>query len=112
LSILERVRISEALSLKTKDVTAVDDQLYELRIKGKGNKHRTAFIKRDIIEQHIESFGKYKNVSSDLFAPNPDGNMLSQSYTDRVIEKILTHAGIRKDKNGAHMLRHSFATLL
>jgi integrase/recombinase XerD len=28
------------------------------------------------------------------------------------MEKILLVAGIRKEKNGAHMLRHSFATKL
>jgi len=38
--------------------------------------------------------------------------MFSQAYIDRIIEKILMSAGIRKEKNGAHMLRHSFATLL
>lgn len=29
-----------------------------------------------------------------------------------MVENILITAGIRKEKNGAHMLRHSFATLL
>ena len=28
------------------------------------------------------------------------------------MDKILLFAGIRKDKNGAHMLRHTFATRL
>ena len=28
------------------------------------------------------------------------------------MDKILLQAGIRKDKNGAHMLRHTFATRL
>ena len=28
------------------------------------------------------------------------------------MEKMLLVAGIRKEKNGAHMLRHTFATLL
>ena len=37
---------------------------------------------------------------------------MTQAYVSRIVENILISAGIRKEKNGAHMLRHSFATLL
>ena len=30
----------------------------------------------------------------------------------RIVENILRSCGIKKEKNGAHMLRHTFATLL
>ena len=48
----------------------------------------------------------------DLLVCNKSGNRLTQAYVSRIVENILISAGIRKEKNGAHMLRHSFATLL
>ena len=38
--------------------------------------------------------------------------MLSQAYIYKNVENILKYVGIKKEKMGAHMLRHSFATLL
>lgn len=38
--------------------------------------------------------------------------MMTQAYVSRIVEQVLFQAGIRKAKNGAHMLRHTFATLL
>ena len=35
-----------------------------------------------------------------------------KSYISRLVEQILLSVGLRKEKNGAHMLRHTFATLL
>ncbi len=43
---------------------------------------------------------------------NNKGKPLSQAYISSIVEKILLSVGIRKEKNGAHMLRHTFATLL
>jgi len=40
------------------------------------------------------------------------GKPLTQAYVSYIMDKILMTAGIRKEKNGAHMLRHTFATLL
>jgi integrase/recombinase XerD len=37
---------------------------------------------------------------------------MTQAYVSRIVEQVLFQAGIRKAKNGAHMLRHTFATLL
>jgi integrase/recombinase XerD len=37
---------------------------------------------------------------------------MTQAYVSRIVEHMLAIAGVRKEKNGAHMLRHTFATLL
>ncbi len=105
------IRISEALSLKTKDFHNEND-LYILQIRGKGNKPRTVMIKKNIIQKHLDNYIEIKNNNNPLLITNLKGNMITQAYISRLVEKILISIGIRKEKNGAHLLRHSFATLL
>ncbi|MFC2586822.1 MAG: tyrosine-type recombinase/integrase [Campylobacter sp.] len=105
------IRVSEALNLKRKDITEEGD-LYIIRIRGKGNKYRIVMIKRALIESMLDAIAiNYINKEGYLFI-NKKGTRLTQAYVSRVVEQILFRAGIRKEKNGAHMLRHTFATLL
>ncbi|MBE2984244.1 tyrosine-type recombinase/integrase [Campylobacter sp. RM9344] len=105
------IRVSEALNLKRKDITEEGD-LYIIRIRGKGNKYRIVMIKRHLIEAHIDAIAiNYINKEGYLFI-NKKGTRLTQAYVSRIVEQILFSAGIRKEKNGAHMLRHTFATML
>ena len=55
---------------------------------------------------------EYKPLNSDLLFCSRTGKKLSQPYVSYIMEKILLVAGLRKEKNGAHMLRHSFGTKL
>ena len=105
------IRVSEALNLKKKDITE-DGDLFIIRIRGKGNKYRIVMIKRHIIEDHLNAIAiNYINKEGYLFI-NKKGTRLTQAYVSRIVEQILFKAGIRKEKNGAHMLRHTFATML
>lgn len=105
------IRVSEALNLKRKDI-AEDGELYVIRIRGKGNKYRVVMIKRRLIEAHLDAIAiNYINKEGYLFI-NKKGTRLTQAYVSRIVEQILFKAGIRKEKNGAHMLRHTFATML
>ncbi|RXI43976.1 integrase [Malaciobacter mytili] len=105
------VRVSEILNLKIKDIFKEDD-VYILQIKGKGNKPRVVMIKAKIIENDLKNWLDIRLCNNDLLVCNKKGNRLTQAYVSRMVENILITAGIRKEKNGAHMLRHSFATLL
>lgn len=105
------IRISEALSLKHKDFH-IEKDLYILQIRGKGNKPRTVMIKKNIIDNHLKNYLDIKNNNNPLLITNLKGNAITQAYISRTVEKILLSIGIRKEKNGAHLLRHSFATLL
>lgn len=105
------IRVSEMLNLNMKDMYKEDD-IYLLQIRGKGNKPRIVMIKEKIIEKDLKHWLSQRFCNSDLLVCNKSGNRLTQAYISRVVEKILISAGIRKEKNGAHMLRHSFATLL
>lgn len=105
------IRVSEVLNLNMKDMFK-EDGIYILQIRGKGNKPRIAMIKAKIIENDLQSWLSTRVCNSDLLVCNKNGNRLTQAYVSRQVENILITAGIRKEKNGAHMLRHSFATLL
>ena len=105
------IRVSEALNLKRKDITE-DGDLFIIRIRGKGNKYRIVMIKRHLIEDHLNAIAiNYINKEGYLFI-NKKGTRLTQAYVSRIVEQILFKAGIRKEKNGAHMLRHTYATML
>ena len=61
------IRVSEALSLKRKDI-AEDGELYVIRIRGKGNKYRVVMIKRRLIEAHLGAIAiNYINKEGYLF---------------------------------------------
>lgn len=109
-------RVSEILELKIKDVV-IDVDYYILQLRGKGNKPRTAFIQKNNIHSYFEKWIEIrKNLDSNLLfisVKNTKNKLsLTQSYIYKIIEELLLNAGIRKAKNGPHLLRHSFATLL
>lgn len=105
------IRVSEILNLKIKDIFK-EDNVYLLQIKGKGNKPRVVMIKSSIIQNDLKHWLDMRVCNSDLLVCNQKGEKLTQAYISRIVENILISVGIRKEKNGAHMLRHSFATLL
>lgn len=105
------IRVSEAIHIRLKDINEEND-LYTIRIRAKGNKYRVVMIKKELIEDLLKNI-KLNYLSNDsLLFVNKKGTPLTQSYISRIVEQILFRAGIRKRKNGAHMLRHTFATLL
>ncbi|HEC1758040.1 TPA: tyrosine-type recombinase/integrase [Campylobacter lari] len=105
------IRVSEAINIKLKDISEEND-LYIIRIRAKGNKYRVVMIKKELIE-HLLKDVRVNYLSYDgLLFVNRNGKALTQAYISRIVEQILFKAGIRKQKNGAHMLRHTFATLL
>ncbi|WP_201353154.1 tyrosine-type recombinase/integrase [Hydrogenimonas urashimensis] len=105
------IRVGEALQLKTKDLIP-EGEVYLIRIVGKGNKARVVMIKQSHIKKYLQEWLLLRKCDGDLLFCNKKGTLLTQAYVSRIVEKILMQAGIRKEKNGAHMLRHTFATML
>lgn len=112
------IRVSEACSLRLNDI-AKDGELFALKIRGKGNKQRMVMLKCEKIQRDLEEWQKARaailaatNNPQNLLFLNHKSKPLTQAYISRIVEQILISCGIRKEKNGAHMLRHSFATLL
>lgn len=105
------MRVSEAINIKQKDMIKEDD-LYIIKITGKGNKQRIAMIKQKYIQKDLKEWLEYKQDTTPLLFCSRTGRKLTQPYISYIMDKILLNASIRKDKNGAHMLRHTFGTKL
>ncbi len=108
------MRSNEALQLKIKDFT-LENGCYTILIKGKGDKYRAVMLKAFHIESLLKEWLTERElypVKNDLLFCNQKGMALTQAYLYRQVERIINFAGLRREKNGAHMLRHSFATLL
>ena len=105
------MRVGEALALKHKDMV-LEDGYYIFRLTGKGNKQRITMVKEIYIKKDLDEWLSVARFDSPLLFFSRTGEPLTQSYVSYIMDKILMHAGIRKDKNGAHMLRHTFATRL
>ena len=107
------IRVSEALNLKIKDIM-LDGEFFIIQVRGKGNKPRVVMIKAKNIDYDFSSWinSRPNEVQDDLVFCTQKGKNLTQAYVSRIVEQVLLTNGIRKEKNGAHMLRHSFATLL
>ncbi|MDU9765612.1 tyrosine recombinase XerH [Helicobacter pylori] len=108
------MRSNEALQLKIKDFT-LENGCYTILIKGKGDKYRAVMLKAFHIENLLKEWlieRELYPVKNDLLFCNQKGSALTQAYLYKQVERIINFAGLRREKNGAHMLRHSFATLL
>ena len=105
------MRVSEALNIKYKDIV-LEQGLYVIKITSKGNKQRIAMIKQSYIQKDLEGYYEYRDINNSLLFSSRSSKKLTQSYVSYIMDKILTNASIRKDKNGAHMLRHTFGTKL
>ncbi|GHP73695.1 tyrosine recombinase XerH [Helicobacter pylori] len=108
------MRSNEALQLKIKDFT-LENGCYTILIKGKGDKYRAVMLKAFHIESLLKEWLMKRElypVKNDLLFCNQKGSALTQAYLYKQVERIINFAGLRREKNGAHMLRHSFATLL
>ncbi|MDD3463656.1 MAG: tyrosine-type recombinase/integrase [Sulfurospirillaceae bacterium] len=105
------MRVSEALELKVKDIVK-EDGFFVFQIRGKGNKPRVAMIKTRYLEKDFAEWISIRNSQNPLLFQSRTNKPLTQAYVSYIMDKILLIAGIRKEKNGAHMLRHTFATLL
>lgn len=108
------MRVSEALGLRISDINEKDNFL-TFNIKCKGGKNRIILTKKENIINDLEVWlkirKKQKNNHSFIFS-SINGKIVSQATIYEVVKKILCKAKIIKSKMGAHMLRHSFATLL
>jgi integrase/recombinase XerD len=105
------IRVGEAILIHNKDFIK-DSDAYIIQVRGKGNKPRVVMIKEKIIESDLSIWLDFKECQENLLFCNQKGKQLTQSYISRLVEQILLSVGLRKEKNGAHMLRHTFATLL
>jgi integrase/recombinase XerD len=102
------LRVSEVVHLKVSDI---DSQRMMIRVRqGKGQKDRYTLLAQRTLEVLREYWKEYRPQDW-LFPGKPENEALSVSAVQRVFEKVLLQAGIKKPAS-VHTLRHSFATHL
>jgi site-specific recombinase XerD len=100
------MRRAEILGLKTTDI---DMESGTIRVHGKGNKFRTAYISKNLHKLLTGYLKAYKPI--DYLLEGQSGGQYSETSIEKVIKRSATRAGITK-RVTPHMLRHSFATHL
>lgn len=112
------IRVSEALEIKREKVSVVVDngiKFYSFYIKGKGNYNRYIDVRADYIEPYFSVWLETQPMCLQglLFcAPSNEGKKASASAVSTKIKEMLRYAGLNKHKEGAHLLRHTFGTLV
>jgi integrase/recombinase XerD len=103
------LRVSEATGIRMEDISFENETI---RIKGKGNRERIAFLNRNSIEalrKYIQKRNEYAgSTDSGYLFINRSGKRLSRQSVWKMVKKINV-----TDKNVTpHTYRHSFATHL
>jgi integrase/recombinase XerD len=107
------MRISEALSIEKKKMQEKDGYLL-IKITGKGNKNSIIEVHQESLEPYLRLWRNELNAPNDLLFSSPQNHKkeASASSASHKIKELLHYAGIVKDKEGAHLLRHTYGTLL
>ena len=107
------VRISEALSIETKNIQEKEAYLL-IKIVGKGNKSSIIEIPKEALAPYLTFWKREYACPHGLLLCSPQNakKEASASSVSHKIKELLRYAGIVKEKEGAHLLRHTYGTLL
>ncbi len=103
------IRASEALNIVLNDFIEIESNavvLYKIKIAGKGNKERYAYIKKDKINKELEYLFDDGYIK-DYIAITKTGKKMTREGLYSVITTKMRQAGV--NKKGVHILRHTFA---
>ena len=105
------MRVDEAINLTFRDLI-LSDEFYIIKVCGKGNKERMVMIKEETIKGYLSVRQEKGYRLDDYLFVSKNGKKLTQSCVHNHISTILQNAKVKKEKSGAHLLRHTFATRL
>ena len=107
------LRISEVLSIENRKMQKKDGYLF-IKITGKGNKSAIVEVPQDALEPYMKMWLHQKSCPNDLLFCSPQNadREASASSVSHKMRDLLRYAGIMKDKEGVHLLRHTYGTLL
>lgn len=117
LILLTGMRSCEVAFLKKQDIRLQGDY-YNITLLGKGNKYRNVVIKKDNIEQELETYLWHReslqpHLQEKFLFINHRAQRISNNTVYRVVRQYLKATNlIATHKNGAHLLRHSYASLI
>lgn len=102
------LRSSEILSISRKSIGHIgNDELIPIKVVGKGNKDIIVYLEAAIFKDELDAWLKHINEheTTKLFDLTP------QAF-HYIVKESLILSGIKKDKKGPHLFRHSYATYL
>jgi site-specific recombinase XerD len=102
------LRISEVVHLKIEDIDG-ERMLIHVR-QGKGRNARYTILSREALKV-LRNYIKAYRPKTWLFPGGKEGKHLTERSVQKIFERALKKAGIKKDVS-IHSLRHSFATHL
>lgn len=107
------LRIHEALALRKKDIKH-EEKYILFYVTGKGNKDRTLSVLSEKILEDIERWNEISLCQNALFfcAEKDQSKAIPGTSVSIFISKLLRYCGIKKTKEGAHLLRHTYATMV
>ena len=107
------LRISEALSLKGKNIVQEGGRPVAVRVVGKGNKERLVPLSRTAQSALLELGPPQGNVNVFTFAQGRRrGRVPSARYVEAKFREAALRAGLDPRRFTPHKLRHAYATLL
>jgi len=103
------LRISEALQVSLESFSIDEEDLFTIRITGKGNKKQKTYIAVKKIHEEYEFFKKKCSPREDIMK-TVSGKRWERTSVYRTINNLYRRAGVQK--KGLHILRHSLAMQL
>ena len=109
------MRVSEIINLKTRDIQIdKDEDIVIINIKNaKGNKYRTIVIPysqgKFAIKIELDAYLEQRKCKEYMFC-GKQGNKLLGRTLNSALKRYLMQLGIKKEKMGMHLLRHTHAT--
>jgi len=103
------LRVSELTGLKTVDIDIGTKQLKVLR---KGRKEQYVPLNSEAVKVLGEYLSQREQFQTDRCFVDIKGNSLSRVSLYNIVRRYFNLAGIKKDKKGPHVLRHTFCTRL
>ena len=103
------IRASEALNIVLSDFIEIESNeviLYKIKIAGKGNKERFAYIKKNKIDKEL-GYLLDNGYIKDYIAITKTGKKMTREGLYSVITTKMRQAEV--NKKGVHILRHTFA---
>ena len=103
------IRASECLSIRLEDISLIEENLYKIKIFGKGSKERYVYITADKIKEELQELTEQEYINNYIAITNR-GNRVTRIGLYNMISNKMKKALI--NKSGVHILRHTFARTL
>lgn len=106
------LRASEAISVCLSNIELEEDSdLYKISFKGKGKKNRVTFIKKDVIEDELDTLHNVLKIDiNEPIATTSTGKQMDRIQLSKMVNSLYSRAGV--NITGVHILRHTAAKRL